>query len=480
MMNVRVGRVSTIVTVSAAVLMVCSVPAFAAAQGVPTLTPGAPHTAWAYGAARNVTFQGLGHSGWAYSGTAQFGYTVILNQTNTSATTFELSVNRTMGAKLAIGYCPVTCKGTTPTVMLTYHEWEATDEWANFTTAGTVYESGAPVAAVALLNSHTTVAGSLFETAKWPARHSLLAINVSSTSAVNFTTPLGLLPDNLAAGTSWNDSSAYAASGGFLLSYFYNYSGAAGGSIHVGPGTIPGLVTSTGSVDVAGSAGSGTASLGGSSYDNVTLTVAGPFAVREGFILVPSQANVFGGLNGTPSTNATGGANAEMTSVYAKPMVAGHLGIVGSAWTFASSASNPQVAALLPGSSGVAELGSVDQVSSGADQLGSTSVEGVPMSLHSAQTQQGCLIAGDCQTSSSGPALKPLTGLIAVLAVSTVVVAAIAAVVTTRRRIPPPAHLNVGLYPPIVRLAGGPAPPATAGNPPPAPPAEDDPLAHLW
>jgi hypothetical protein len=480
MMNVRVGRISAIVSVSAAVLMVCSVPAFAAAEGIPTLAPGSPHTVWAYGAARNVSFQGIGHSGWAYSGTALFGYSVILHQTNTSATSFELSVNRTMGAKLSVGYCPVTCKGTTPTVTLSYHEWEATNEWANFTTAGTVYENGAPVAAVALNNSHTTVAGSLFDTAKWPLRHSLLAINVTSSSTVNFTTPLGLLPDNLATGESWNDSSDYTASGGFLLSYFYNYTGALGGHAQVGPGTVPGLVTSTGSVAVVGSSGIGTTSLGGSSYNNVSLTVLGPFAVREGFILVPSQANVFGGLaSGTPTSNATGGANAEMTAVYAEPLVGGHLGIIGSAWTFESSASNPQVSALVPGSSGVAQLGSVDQVSTGADQLGSTSVEGVPMNVDSAQTQQGCLIAGDCQTASGSPA-RPLTGLIAVLVVSTVVVVAIVSVVATRRRVPPPANLNAGLYPPIVRIGGSAPPPATAGNPPPPPPAEEDPLAHLW
>lgn len=479
MMNVRVGRVSAIVTVSAAVLMVCSVPAFAAAQGVPTLTPGSPQTIWAYGADRNVSFQGIGHAGWAYSGTALFGYTVILQQTNLSATTFELFVNRTMGAKLSVGYCPVTCKGTTPTVTLSYHEWEATDAWANFTTSGTVYENGVPVSAIALTNSHTTVAGSLFDTAKWPARHSLLAINVSSSSTVNFTTPLGLLPENLAAGDAWNDTSTYTASGGFLLSYFYNYTGALGGHAQIGPGTVPGLVSSTGNVSVIGSAGTGAKSLGGNSYDNVTIGVEGPFAVREGFILVPSQANVFGGLAGTPSSNLTGGANAAMTSVYAKPLVGGHLGIGGSAWTFDSSASNPQVAALDPSSSGVAELGSVDEVASGADQLGSTSVEGVPMTVHSAQDQQTCLIAGTCATSSGSP-VKHLAGLIAVLAVSTVVVVAIAAVVTTRRRIPPPARLNAGLYPPIVRFAGSAPPAASGGNPPPPPPAEEDPLAHLW
>jgi hypothetical protein len=478
MKNVRVGRVSAIVTVSAAVMMVCAVPAFAAAEGVPTLTPGSPHTVWAYGGVRSVTFSGIGHSGWAYSGTATFGYSVILQQTNLSTTTFELATNRTMGASLSIGYCPVTCKGTTPTVTVTYHEWEATDDWANFTTAGTVYEQGVPVPAIALNNSHTAVAGSLFDTAKWPLRHVLLAVNVSSSSTVAFTTPLGLLPDNLTAGASWNDSSAYTASGNFLLSYYYNYTGPAGGHVTIGPGTVPGAVTANGTVAVVGSAGAGPTSLGGNSYDNVSLSVLGPFAVREGFILVPSQVNLFGSLSGAPSDNATGGANAQMTSIYARPLVGGHLGIGGSEWVFVSTASNPQAPSLVPGSTGIAELGSVDQVASGSDQLGSTPVEGVPMNVGPAQTDQGCLISGVGCPSGTTP--RPLTGLIAVLVVSTVAVVAVLAVVATRRRIPPPANPNAGLYPPIVRFAGSANPPASGGNPPPPPPAEEDPLAHLW
>jgi hypothetical protein len=479
MMNVRVGRVSAIVTVSAAVLMVCAVPAFAAAAGAPSLTPGSPQTVWAYGGVRTVDFQGVGHSGWAYAGSATYGYSAILQQTNLSTTTFELSANRTMGASLSIGYCPVTCKKTAPTVTLTYHEWEATDDWANFTTEGTVYEQGVPVSAIALTNSHTALSGSLFDTATWPARHAFLAINVSSSATVDFTTPLGLLPNNLTAGTSWNDTSAYAASGGFLLSYYYNYTGPFGGHAVIGPASIPGVLNSSGTVSVVGGAGANAMSLGGNSYENLSLAVAGPFAVREGFILVPDQVDLFGGSSSVPTTNSTGGSTAQMTSIYAKPLVGGHLGIVGSEWVFLSSSSNPQTAALLAGSGGITQLGSVDEVTPGSDQLGSTSVEGVPMNVGSAQTDQGCLITG-ANCPSGGSTAKPLAGLIAVFVVATVAVVAVLAVVASRRRVPPPPNPNAGLCPPIVRFAGGASPPTSGGNPPPPPPAEEDPLAHLW
>jgi hypothetical protein len=485
MMSVRVGRVASILSVSAAVLIVCSVPAVAAAEGAPTLTPGSPYTVWAYGAERTVTIGGTGHSGWAYEGSATYGYSVILNQTNLTATTFELAANRTMGATISVGYCATTCKkSVAPTVSLSYHEWEATDEWANFTTDGTVYEHGVPVTAIALLNSHSTVAGSLFDTAKWPLRSALLAINVSASASVTFATPLGLLPDNLTGGAQWNDSSDFSASGEWALSYFYNYTGPLGGHLALGPQTITNTVAATGEVGVEGMAGPTTVSLGGSSYQNVSLGVQGPFTLREGFILVPTEIDLFGNgstSTGAPSGNATGGSAAEMTSVYARPLVGGHLGVGGSEWVFLSTASNPQVATLTPTSSGEDQLGSVDPAATGADQVGSTPVQGVPLAVGSAKGLQDCLVTGSGCPSTHGP--QPLGGFLGVVVVGIVVAAVLAsvAVVAQRRRIPASPNPNLGLYPPVVRMPGsGIAPGSSGSNPPPPPPPEDDPLAHLW
>lgn len=474
MMKVRVGRAAAWVTVSAAVFMVCAVPAVAAAEGAPSLTPGSPYTVWAYGGVRNVSFAGASaHSGWAYRGSATFGYSVVLNQTNLSTTSFELDVNRTMGASLSIDYCSPTCAHPVESSSILYRAWESDDEWANFTTAGTVYEDGSPVAAVALNNSHSTVMGSLLDRATGPARSDFLVINVSSAATVNFATPLGLIPDSLAAGAHWNASSAFAASGTFSLSWFYGHVGPLG-SYNLTGAPITGSVSGSGNVSVLGAAGSGSVELGGASYQNVSLAVLGPFTVREGFILVPTEVDLFGGSSESPLSNASGASAAAMTSIYARPFVGGHFGVGGSEWTFASSAINPSDVVAVPSGSGVTEL------ASGADQVDSTTVQGVPMSVDQANGVQKCLVSGT--TCPAGPGGNHLLG--GLLVVGGVVVAAVLiamVVVVDRRRMPPPRRSNVGLYPPVVTVPGRASDGSAGGtNPPPPPPPEDDPLAHLW
>ncbi len=476
MMNVRVGRVSTLVAVSTAVLVVCSVPVVAAAPGTSALTAGSASTVWAYGGVRNVSFSGPSAvKGWAYQGSATYGYTVVLNQTNLTSTTFELSANRTMGASLMIRYCTPNCKSPVATVSLGYRAWESDDDWANFTTAGTVYENGVATAAIALNNSHSTLLGSLNDTAVWPQHSDLLQVGVSSSASVQFAPALGLIPDSLAPGASWNATSAFSATGSYLLSYYYHHVGPLGGNVTFGPGTLSGNVGGSGNVSVIGSAAPGHVKLGGASYDDLSLEVLGPFSVREGFILVPAQVDLFGGSDESPLQNASGASTAEMTSIYARPTVGGHLGIVGSEWTFVSSALNPGVAAVLPSTAAGA---GITELASGSDNVGTTTVQGVPMSVPAAQGVRGCLVTGGgCPSSGSVGAF-----LDSVVIVGGVLVAAVVAslvIVTERRRMPPPPRPYAGLYPPVVTMPGT----AAAGggqNPPPPPPPEDDPLSHLW
>lgn len=474
-MNVRVGRVSTLVAVSTAVLVVCSVPVVAAAPGASALAAGSPSTIWAYGGVRNVTFSGESAvKGWAYQGSATYGYTVVLQQTNLTPDTFELSANRTMGASLMIRYCTPNCKSPTATVSLGYRAWESTDDWANFTTAGTVFENGAPTTAIALNNSHSTLVGSLNDTARWPAHSDLLQIGVSSSASVQFTPALGLIPESLAPGASWNATSGFSATGSFLLSYYYHHVGPLDGNLTFGPGTLSGNVGGSGNVSVIGSAGPGHVSFGGAAYDDLSLEVLGPFSVREGFILVPAEVDLFGGSSESPLQNASGASTAEMTSIYARPSVGGHLGIVGSEWTFVSSALNPGVAAVLPPTGAGA---GVAQLASGSDNVGTTSVQGVPMSVPAAQGVRGCLVTGGgCPSSGTVGAFLDSVVIIGGVLVAAVVASLV--IVTERRRVPPPPRPYAGLYPPVVTLPG-----AAAGggqNPPPPPPPEDDPLSHLW
>jgi hypothetical protein len=479
MMNVRVGRVSALVTVSAAVLMVCTVPVVAAASGAPALTPGSPYTVWAYGAVRSVSFHGNAGLLWTYQGNATYGYSVVLSQTNLTTEAFELAVNRTMGAALAVEYCSPNCKSPTETATISYRGWEATDEWANFTTAGTVDESGTAVPAIALNNSHSTVAGSLLDRAVGPHNRYFESINASSTASVSFATPLGLLPDTLTPGVQWNDTSSFSASGDYALDYFYSHTGPLNGTQTIGPLTIGGAVNATGTVSVAGSVGTANVNLGGTSFQNVSLAVIGPFSVREGFILVPAQVDLFGGSSESPLGYAVGTSSVQQTSIYARPFIDGHFGVGGSEWLYSSAALNPQVSVSGSSEAGVGQLTpGYDQIAPGSGSVGSTPVQGVPMSVSQAKGVQDCLVTGaSCPSAPGLP--RHFAGLVVVLAVAVVAVL-IAAVVVQRRRMPPPTRSNSGLYPPVVTVPGR-APPLTAGqNPPPPPPPEEDPLSHLW
>jgi hypothetical protein len=474
-MKVRLGTLTAATAVVAAALLLLVVPAGFAAATTSELTPGPAYTVWAYGVVKNVSFSGKTVSGVEFQGSATYGYSVILTQTNVSATQFELFANRTMGATLSVEYCYPSC--TSPVTMGTiyHHAWESVDSWANLTTAGTVQANGENVSAIALVNAHTTLAGSLFDTAQGAVRSALLSANVTANAVVNFTTPLGLLPENLSAPISWTSSATFVASGAYSLNFYYRFVGP-----HVketiGPANLSGAVNRSGEVSVSGSTQGSTVSLGGSPFTNVSLTVAGPFAVREGFILVPDQVDLFGASSSGPvGSNESGATAVAMTSLYVNPHAKDHFGVGGSEWVYAASALDPSVTTLAgTGTEGTA-------VSSGAQPVGNTSLQGVPVPVNQAQGYNNCLLSGtSCPSSASSP--RGLLGGVTFV-VAAVVVAAIVGIilVAERRRMPPPSYPNAKLYPP-----GGP-PPAPAGTgarsaaerrPPPSP--DDDPLSNLW
>jgi hypothetical protein len=471
-MNVRMGTAVTVAAVTTALLMVCVLPA-AAVAAAPPLNPSGSHTVWAYAGVRTVTFSGRSSALYTYEGSATYGYSVILDQTNTSSTTFELYANQTMGAILSIKYCAPNCRNPTATASVDYHAWEATDDWANFTTAGNVSEGGQPTAAIALENSHTTVVGNVTDLAVGPARSDYLATNVSASATVSFATPLGLLPLNLTGGAMWTNTSAFTASGIYSLGYYYHHSGPAG-NFTIPPATVTFSASGSGTVTVVGSAAPGFVSLGGTRLDNVSLAVQGPFAVREGFILVPAAVDLFGSPSTPVAGNESGYTSAQLASIYAVPLSGGHFGITGSEWVYDASAINPSVAQALPESSGV------DQIASGANQVASTPVQGVPTSADDARNAQTCLVGGSSCPTGTGPA--PPHGLLGIVLLggSAAVIAAVVVVVAERRRVPPPTYPNADLYPPGGSAPSGGAAPHRPRAPPASSDGEDDPLSHLW
>jgi hypothetical protein len=449
-----------------------------AASPAPAAT--ASQTVWAYGAVRTLDFSGVAHNGWEYSGSATYGFSVVLNQTNTSATTFELTVNRTMGALFQVQYCYPSCHSPRYFGNLSDHVYETVSATANFTTQGAVDELGAEVGAIALNNSQSHLLANVTESASsyvpnagvTAPRSLLLDAQVVASSAVLFTPGLGVLPTNLTTAQSWNSTSNFTAHAGASYQSLKELKGPLGSVHQTSNGSIQ--IPASGTVTLSGSfSPNDTVDLGGASYPEIALQVHGPFAVREGFILVPSAIDLFNGGSAPGPAGQNGSASAAMSWLDARASASGHVGIAASEWVYDSTTRGPSSG--LPGVSGPAELSA--SATNGSDAAPTTTVQGEPESVGTAQSQQTCLLTDvGCPsgTAPTGFSLRGIAGLLGVAVVVIVVVAAVA-LVAERCRMPPPAYPNAALYPP-----GAARPVGRVVTSKPPPPVEDDPLRHLW
>jgi hypothetical protein len=485
-MNRHVTRASTVAAVLVVPLMVFVVPAgFAGAS--PAVAASGPSNSWAYGAVKNVSFSGTTGTGWEWSLSGTYGYTVVLNEPNPTANPFEVTVNRTMGVSFSYVACRPSCsdpsigKGT-----VSYHAFESSATFANFTSTGSVFEGSTAVPALALLNSSSISSSNLSTSAALYAARGLVnwsayfAVATHSGASVSFSTPLGLIPLNLSAPQSWNDTAGFSAIGATTYSFYAEYAKpTANGSV----GPISGALTLAGSgnVTVLGNFGGRSISFNGVSYPILSLQVMGPFSVREGFILLPSAGDLFASAGGTAPWTAdqTSLATAGTSTVDARPFSNGHLGIGASSWVYQSISMNPGDSVNPPEPSPAV----VDSpMAAAATEAPAVTVQGAPLDSNSVAPINGCLESGvGCPSAAGGSPARPFLALLGLGVVAVAVVAVIGTVLVVERRRPPaPVYPNANLYPP--GAAGGPmgGRPARAPGSPPAPPSEDDPLNHLW
>jgi hypothetical protein len=442
----------------------------------------APQTIWAYGAVRTLDFHGNAHNGWEYDGNATYGYSVILNQTNTSATSFDLNVNRTMGALFQVHYCFPRCQAGIYFGNVSAHVYETVAASANFTTVGRVNENGTAVVAIALDNSESRMLANVTERAssylpgdlgQAAPRSAYLGAQIAASSSVTFTPGLGILPIDLSSAQEWNSSAGFAAQASASYAWYANVTGPHG-SVQHGPNTGNLSVPLHGNVSLSGSySPSNTVVLGGVAYPEISLKVVGPFVVREGFLLVPSIVDLFGGTS-VPWGQQNSSATAAMSYLDARSSEGGHFGVGASQWVYDSSTAGPGAA--VSGWTGVAEVS--PNGATGPDSAPPTTVQGGPETVGSAQSQQTCLLTGSGCPSGGGPGGPTLRGLAGLLGLGVVVIVVVAVIVLVaeRRRMPPPVYPNAALYPP------GASRPGAKGSPPPnpAPPVEEDPLRNLW
>jgi hypothetical protein len=467
----RTAVVVTAVTVAVSFLTVC-VPV-ASAQATPSAGGPSP---WAYGALSSRSWSGaFGQVGFRADET--LGFATVLHETTGQHGLIALDVNRTMGVLLSVTFCRPNCRQPVDSASVAFHAWESIAAQLLLTTEGNVTIALEPAPALALVASNVSVDVGLKESTATVvngtevAGHNL-SIALDANASTEFAPALGLLPLNLSAGTTWSASSVFTTTGAASWSVLEQFVNLASIS---GSGNLS--LNASGAVLLTGSDAGATVGLSGGRYHVVTLAIVGPFALREGFLLIPTNASYFGtsAPSWLPSSvNELGSASFSAGNVdVATPLAAGsHVGFAASeiAWTYATG--DPLT--LTTSAGGLAPA--VASVSPGASDTNTTTVQGSPESVAQATTDQGCLASGLGCPGPGGPR-SPLTVLIVAGAVAAVAVLALA-VVAERRRVPPPSYPNAALYPPGAAAATTRGPGRREA--PPAAPAEDDPLSHLW
>ena len=159
----RAGAIS--VTALLATLAIWTFPVGSVAAAPPGLGAGSgePPAPWAYGnlTTENVTWPAM-HG--MYEGYATYGFSVVLTQTNISATTYSLSENQTVGALINLTYCRPSCEKPIETEHYFYRAWETWNDVTNFSTAVFVtLRDGSSVGAVGIAGSSASSAANITE-----------------------------------------------------------------------------------------------------------------------------------------------------------------------------------------------------------------------------------------------------------------------------------------------------------------------------
>ncbi len=406
--------VASTVAALVALALVPSVAGVASASPAPLVTANAPYQ-WAYG--------GMGYSNGSFTvgdtnltWTASFGYTVVFTETNTSATTWELEEQRTVGITIQ-----ASLTGPITSASYAYHGQEVDTAFANLTNDSTVYEHGTPVAALGLENDATLIQGSINEsiavTHGNATRSASLHVNGNSQVSASFAPALGLIPLNLSGASSWNSSAYVTPTGSWNLTWSWSDNGI-GNSTGSGSGSVNGTAGVAGEVELTGykatnwpvpTFGDHTA------RTSVVLVIEGPlgnyYVDYDGFVLTPPAFALWGA--------ATHGWDAQAQSI-------GSASISGQVMFVSSGARGPQITAgatsFGAANSGASALmlGSSSGAQPAASATPGTTVEAGPMSVSQAQSEARCLTGG-----CSGGASSTVMGLGLVLVVATIGVVAV-------------------------------------------------------
>jgi MYXO-CTERM domain-containing protein len=471
------GPTILLVMMVAALLIVTLVPTTGAASATMASTFATGPNAWAYGGVKTINVNSPTGNGTA-GGSAYYGQATLINQGSGTNGSISLEAQHTSGAGVDVTYCSPSCTASVYyEVIWKYHVWENITAFANLTNDAPISTPSGTTTGLGLLNAHSQIEANLTEflevelhTAKLTTSYARnLSVQVAGSASINFlpSTPLGLIPSDVASVNSWSDSAPYSAAWVWTASY-YNRT-VSGGLTHVnqtnfvGNGTIP-----NGTMNLSG-VNDGTAiTLAGKSLLVLTISISGaPFDLRDGFILIPASSDLFGSARHAWSASQSGMTTTQLGNVDYSTTASGHIGILATRQVYSST----------PVTANSSDAGSFTEATPpGLPTLQQVGVQGQPESVNQATQNQQCLTSESC-ASAVGPA-SPLREIVVVAAVIGLVAVVLALVVQRRRQLPAPVYPNAELYPVGAPLT--PTGPRARSATEPTKDSDPDPLGNLW
>ncbi len=374
---------------------------------------------------------------------AFMGWYSIFERTNVSSTVTQLSVENTVVSNFSAQYCSPDCSSPQVNVILQHATYEHVLGYLNLTRAGTVYEGGTAVPAIALLDSSASANGwarsSADITVVTPqgTKHATESFSAQGQAAASlaFSPALGLIPLTLNLGDTWNATSAYTGSGAWSVGWTYEKTNASGATVVIS-GTPSGSLNATGEVSVEGTVVGSMPLPGGVVVPTVLLSFSSDLEVLDGMIILPRGAGFFDGAVQPWDQYRLGFASLQMhqLGVQYNP-VSGSFRLVAATGLYGTSDTSVSMGDQMRASVGVGMTPSVVNSTPGVT---ATEVAATPVSVADAETATACFSTGaSCGATapaSSGSGDFTWVYLAIGIAAVLIVVAASGYLVLSRRR----------------------------------------------
>ncbi|MCI4360042.1 MAG: hypothetical protein L3J95_06505 [Thermoplasmata archaeon] len=336
---------------SALLLAVIVVPAASAAPAALRPASGSSSQSWAYGGQewQNTT---IISSSYLWHQSTFYGWQVVQTQKNTSSTVTQVSGVDTSAENYYFQYCVPNCSAPATTENESYQYWSVSNVFANLTSQAAVFESGKSVKAFGILNASSGVRENVSETysgvlnhAPWYAGSYYYGWN--SETGIAFKPALGLVPWNASKNQTWNSTSAYSASGGWLETYLYYSNESSASSIE--RANLSGANSNRGNESVSGRDTGNVTLSSGAKAQGIDLAFSGPYNVSNGLFIVPASAQVFGGATANWSVQVKTAASAFTVELDMVSTAGGARAVVSSATTWSLSTTTGSLAVIPSG-----------------------------------------------------------------------------------------------------------------------------------